>query len=359
MTKPSPKMLLSVSTDIPCGLLAQIAADNRPTPDYRALQLGLPADLVSYQDLQASGSPMARIVHRISGPDAALGVLCFHQRHDYDIVITDNERVGFVLATLFRVLRRRDRPAHAMVTHVMTRRKKRIVHRLLGLQQTIDRYLVYSTNQQRYLIDRLVVEPTKVRHVPFTVDHDFFRHRRGHEPPSDRPLVVSAGLEHRDYSTLFEAVAPLDIDVIVAADTAHGSSGRASVPSDPPHNVDIVVSQNHVELRRLYSRAAVVVVPLLENPFQAGVTTILEAMAVGCPVVVTRTAGQRDVITDGIDGRYVSPEDAVGLRKVLQSLLDAPDDARALGDRARITIENTNTLKRYVAAIQEAADPTR
>ena len=41
------------------------------------------------------------------------------------------------------------------------------------------------------------------------------------------------------------------------------------------------------ELRDLYASSFCVVVPLYENDFQAGVTTILEAMAMGVPCVTT------------------------------------------------------------------------
>jgi len=48
--------------------------------------------------------------------------------------------------------------------------------------------------------------------------------------------------------------------------------------------------------RELYARSAVVVVPLYDVDFQAGVTTILEAMAMAKPVVVTRSQGQIDIV---------------------------------------------------------------
>jgi glycosyltransferase involved in cell wall biosynthesis len=85
------------------------------------------------------------------------------------------------------------------------------------------------------------------------------------------------------------------------------------------------------ELRDLYARAALVVVPLQETDFQAGITTILEGMAMGRPVVCTRTAGQTDTIVDGETGRYVPPADPRALREAIVQLLDDPTEAARLG----------------------------
>ena len=69
------------------------------------------------------------------------------------------------------------------------------------------------------------------------------------------------------------------------------------------------------ELRDLYAQSAFVVVPLYENDFQAGVTTMLEAMAMGKAVIATRTTGQTDVIIDGENGLTVAPGDVDGWRR--------------------------------------------
>ena len=61
--------------------------------------------------------------------------------------------------------------------------------------------------------------------------------------------------------------------------------------------------------------------PLVDVDFDAGVTSITEAMAMGKAVIVTRTKGQVDVIHDGVEGLYVPPADPAALREAIVHLL--------------------------------------
>ena len=94
-------------------------------------------------------------------------------------------------------------------------------------------------------------------------------------------------------------------------------------------------------------------VPLYDNDFQAGITTILEAMAMGKAVIATKTAGQRDVIEDGVNGLYVPPGDAGALRSSIVRLLANPEEARHLGENARRLVIETMSLDRWVRRIRE------
>ena len=101
----------------------------------------------------------------------------------------------------------------------------------------------------------------------------------------------------------------------------------------------------------MYARARFVVVPLHDVDFDAGVTTITEAMAMGKAVIATRTRGQVDVIRDGENGRYVPPGDVAALRAAIQDLLDRPDQADRMGKAGRALVESRHTLDRWVADV--------
>ena len=58
-------------------------------------------------------------------------------------------------------------------------------------------------------------------------------------------------------------------------------------------------------------------------------TVVLEAMAMGVPVVASRIFGIPDVITDGATGYLCEPSDVASLADALRRALDAPDTARA------------------------------
>jgi hypothetical protein len=93
--------------------------------------------------------------------------------------------------------------------------------------------------------------------------------------------------------------------------------------------------------------------PLVDVEFQAGITTILEAMAMGRAVVCTRTAGQTDTIVDGVTGLYVPPGDADALRATIQRLLDFPAECAALGRAARDWVVEHAELDRYAEGLAD------
>jgi glycosyltransferase involved in cell wall biosynthesis len=118
------------------------------------------------------------------------------------------------------------------------------------------------------------------------------------------------------------------------------------------------------------------VVPLHDVLNQSGITTLLEAMSMGRPVVVTASRGQREsvegpliradgtsdpaatsdrgpaVFGDAVDSRqtgyYSVPGDSASLRAAIQAVLADPATAATIGQAARDSIEAHFTLERYV-----------
>ncbi len=71
-----------------------------------------------------------------------------------------------------------------------------------------------------------------------------------------------------------------------------------------------------------YIRAADIFV--LNTAYEGLSHTILETMAIGVPVVTTRVGGNPEVITDGIDGYLVKPNDQSALQSRITTLLEKP-----------------------------------
>jgi glycosyltransferase involved in cell wall biosynthesis len=120
-------------------------------------------------------------------------------------------------------------------------------------------------------------------------------------------------------------------------------------------NPNITVERRTLpELRDLYARSRFVVVPLLPSRSDNGVTVILEAMAMGKAVVCSATAGQVDVIEDGVTGLFVPVGDPAALRAAMVALWRDPERARAIGARARAYVERYHTLERFCSNVTSA-----
>ena len=355
MSDPARPVLLTVSGTIPEDLDESVGEARRPRADYRVMQEHFDADLVDAPAAVADGGRLGRALHRIGGAGLVLAWFCFRRRNDYEVIVTDGEQVGIPFAILCRVAGR-GTARHLMIVHILSVPKKARLVRWTRTSGLIDRYVVYCSWQARFIETELGVPADHVILSPFMVDTDFFDPAAVEATP--RRMICSAGLERRDYATLMAAVADLDVEVVVAAASPWSkrpdSTGRADIPA----NVK-VVSLSLFELRELYAESALVVMPLEPVEFQAGITTILEAMAMARPVVCTRTSGQTDTIIEGVTGEYVAPGDAAALRESIRALLDDVERRRRLGEAARAwAIEHADVtsyaanLATHVAALR-------
>jgi len=87
---------------------------------------------------------------------------------------------------------------------------------------------------------------------------------------------------------------------------------------------------------------------------------ILEAMAMGVPVVATDVGGVRDIVVDGETGLLVPPEDADQLAAALERVLTDDALARSLRDAAfALVSEPRFTPEGFVASMASAYDGRR
>jgi glycosyltransferase involved in cell wall biosynthesis len=344
-------VLLTVSGTIPPDLEQEVAFGRRPRADYIELARAFDADLLDHGQAQRSRGRAGRLVARLLGGDAMLAWACFRRRRDYAVVFTDGEQVGLPYAALTRLTRHR--PRHVMIGHRLSPRKKVLLHRLLRLRDRIDHVVVYASAQQRFAVEVLAYPPERVLLTSFMVDTTFWRPERVTAALRERPMICAVGQELRDYPTLVDAVRALDVDAVIAAASPWSKRADSSAGLDIPPNVD-VRGFNLFDLRQLYADASFVVVPLVETDFQAGITTILEAMAMGKAVVCTRTTGQTDVVIDGENGVYVPPGDVEALRAAIERLLADPVTATARGEAGRRWVREHADIDVYTARLAAA-----
>ena len=353
-TPDKPRTLLLIPSTARRGVETDVAANLHPTMDYYALQARLGADLADYSTVEKDSHPLVRAALR-AGRDAALAMYGYLHRGRYDALFSNSESISIPLAAMLTTVRRR--PAHVLIGHRMSARKKKPFFRLLHRQ--MDGILLYAAAQREFSEQELGIPPEKLHLISFHADTRFF-HPMPEIPVEAR--ISSAGLELRDYPTLIEAVRGLDIEVRLAAASPWSKRRNETEHRELPPNVS-AKGYNYRDLRDLYASSRFVVVALYETDFQAGVTTILEAMAMGKAVIASRTKGQREVIQDGVNGIYVPPGDVAAMRRAIVDLLADPARAGALGANARRTVESRMSLDiwadRIAQVVRDAASARR
>ena len=186
-----------------------------------------------------------------------------------------------------------------------------------------------------------------VEFVPFGVD------TRALRPPVEEPVedVVSVGADpSRDFDLLLGVAASMpevSFRLVVTAD-------RSRAIGTTPANVAVEADLPFEEMLRRLERARVVALPVRENSYSGATTVLLQAMALGKPVVVSRTRAIATgyELVDGENCRLVPPGDETLLGRALAHVLDDGLHARALGSSARTTAERWLTWDRYVERLE-------
>ncbi len=185
-----------------------------------------------------------------------------------------------------------------------------------------------ETNAARF---RLPLE--RVRFVPMHSNIPFA------EPSAaDGGYVLSAGRTLRDYATLLAAASRIESRIAIVC----GRDDLAGVKM--PANVEILREiPRDVYLEKL-RRCSLVALPLLPTERSTGQVVVLEAMALGKPVVATRSPGTIDLIRDRENGRLVPPLNAEALAAAVNDLLARKSFAAELAARARADVTQSRTF---------------
>jgi len=356
------KTLLLIPSVVKTDIETEVASGDHPTMDYHALAAALrqeheaTVEILDYAAVDRETAPIVRLARRFGGRDAAMALMAFRRRGEFSVLFSNGENVGIPLALLLGLLPRR--AGHVTIGHRLSTGKKQLFFRLLKAQRRMDKIFVYAQSQYDWASDRLGISPEQLSLIPFHADDRFYHSASA---PVKHDQICAAGLEWRDYPTLITAVESLpELSVRLAAASPWSKHKDETAERTLPANVD-ARRYEYRDLRTLYGESSFVVVPLYETDFQAGITTILEAMAMGKAVIATRTTGQTDVITDGENGLTVAPGDVEGWRGAIQRLRTDVALRHRLGHSARRWVEENATLDhwamRIAQALRDAAAP--
>jgi glycosyltransferase involved in cell wall biosynthesis len=132
---------------------------------------------------------------------------------------------------------------------------------------------------------------------------------------------------------LAEVTSDLPVDVKISGFSADVKALSKTFPVKMPANMECKF-YSWPDSHQLYRDADIVVVSLMESRDTAGVTTLLEAMACGCPIIATSSPGLMDYLDRTDVVMTVAPHDKAGLRKAITHLLANPEEAKLRGQRA-------------------------
>ncbi|MFA5193511.1 MAG: glycosyltransferase, partial [Verrucomicrobiia bacterium] len=104
------------------------------------------------------------------------------------------------------------------------------------------------------------------------------------------------------------------------------------------------------DIRPALRRAWVFVLP---SASEASPNAIIEAMAMGLPVVATRVGGIPELVVDGITGLLVEPHNPASLAEAIVTLLTDETRRRQMGERGRQRILSHHSIQSMVSQTEQ------
>lgn len=293
------------------------------------------------------------LAHDVTG--AIAGARLFLRRRGAAGVVTDGGASGVAFALLQR-LALWGRVPHVMVdcnwyeaASAFKRWAKRA--RLRMTTPAVTRYVVWASHEVDDYARAFGLPADKLEYVPFhTTLTDYAYEVR------DDGYLFAGGNYDRDYPALIDAVRELDVPAWIATTRPEQLAGVTI----PPH---VRVEGTTVSgFRQAMAAARLVVVPMAAGLLHSGgQQTCLNAMFMGKPTIAVGRKWAIDFVTDGDDGLVVEYGDVAGLRRAVRWVLDHPDAARRMGERARRRAEwftTERTMRAVYDLVKGTTTPT-
>lgn len=295
---------------------------------------------------------------------AAVQLAALLRKRELGLIHAHNGRTALVAALARRLA---GRGAAVMTQHFIhpdhtgrTGRKAHLTRKAhLWVGRELRRVVAISPAVAEAILERGDTSPEKIRVIPngirepnSTPLRDSAEVRRELGLTARNPLVVCvARLEaEKDVSTLIAAIGKV---VERRPEVACVIAGEGSLRGRLEQEIREAGAAGKCRLlgfrsdaRALIAAGDLFVLPSRAEP--AGLV-LLEAMALGRPVVAANAGGPRDIVVEGVSGQFFTPGRSDELCAVMLRLLADPDHAKRLGVAGRQRYERHYTADRMCA----------
>ena len=285
-------------------------------------------------------NPLAKSHPLLSGIDPLRALHVMTRARAYDAVIADFESPALLPLLLRGVFRYR--PPIVMIDIGLAQGWKLRDKILDMVVPRIDGIIALGQVQVDFIQDRWHPRGM-VTFVPMHIDTEFYRP----SPFQPNRTILSVGDDiGRDFQTLLTATEGLDAEVLVK--TSQPIAERDAEPMVRR----IARRLDWTEYRQMFADARMVVIPVSETIHASGVGSLLEAMAMGKPIVATGSAGLRDYLIHEENALVVPCGDPAAIRAAVQRLLTDDALCRRLGAGARTFVERYCSFAAHGRAVK-------
>lgn len=292
-------------------------------------------------------NPLAKRGSLFAGIDPLRLVRLLLSYRRWDVLVSMDSSSCFLFVQLKRLLRLKKPVVVIDPALTATYRRRKAMHD--AVLPYVERVAVFGKVQLDFLRQEYG-NKVRAKFIHHRMDTRFF------DPESVDREPVSSGREKdfflsvgddvgRDFGTLLQAFQGLDQKLVV----------RSSHVTEPtlPNMTAMRERLNFPQLRRLYANSAAVILPLHDTIHASGINTLLEAMAMGKPVIVSGSKGIIDYVEHGRTAWVVPPNDPAALRAAVIKLSGDAQLRKQLGSGARKFCEEVCSMPLYMKKVSE------
>lgn len=234
-------------------------------------------------------------------------------------------------------------------------------HWILNIYNLIDIFIAPS----RFLMDKVkeMGFTKKMAHLPNFIASDKFAfayHGQDNSAmPADRQVVYFGRLsKEKGLFTLLEAIREVDIKLKIIGDGPLRKEMEDKVKERGLSKVDFLGYKTGEDLKEEIRKSLMVLMP--SKCYENNPRTIIEAFALGKPVIGARIGGIPELVKDNETGLTFQPGNANDLRQKIKTLLDNPEQVIQMGKKARAFVEKElNPDKHYHQLMEIYQDAIR
>lgn len=342
------KVLIVATSRKPSNFAEELLAGQRYRIEYLELGKQLSASLMDYDPPSIHNYKLVRKLEERIHIDFfwAWQIARKVKRENFDVVLSMSERIAVPLGVLLP-----PQVKHiAILLNTMAPQWLSAI-RLLNLQKRWSHIIVYSRSEALALRTELSIHPTRISSVLNYVDLDFFNPNDIPVDTGAPPFIMSQGLAKRDYPTLIRAMQQLPhVTCKISAVSAWDKFKAGYEEMEIPSNVQLESFNHPFLIKKVTAQSRFVVVPLRMDTgmWCAGSTTVMQAQAMGKPVVVSYLPGIAEYVRHGETGYVVKGNDPEAMAEAIDRLWKDPQLTAEMGRNAQQWMCENFSLEKYV-----------
>ncbi|WP_347275039.1 glycosyltransferase family 4 protein [Candidatus Kuenenia sp.] len=226
-------------------------------------------------------------------------------------------------------------------------------HSIIGIYDNVDAFISPSLFLKEKLVEMGFRK--KIIHLPNFVDMKKFGNGKGGENSRENAIVYFGRLvPEKGLYTLIKATKLLDtirnVVVKIIGDGPIRGDLEEKAKLGGNHNIQFLGYMKGEELYKEIKKCMAVVLP--SEWYENNPMSVLEAFALGMPVIGAKIGGIPELVKDGITGLTFESGNAHELAEKIRYVLDNPGKTVKMGENARVFVEqNLNAEKYYQGLI--------